>query len=87
MQARLLSQEELASPEFTEFLPKQSRDSLDLTEMQRHEKFSKALDLPSSVLQQCLEFTQTHTRLDLLHDELAGGRGYLAARNSLKDLF
>lgn len=88
IQAGLISQDEATGDDLTEFLPRHL--SADVTEMQRHERFSfavaRTLDLTSEQLQQCLEFRRTDERLVLLHDELADGRGYLAARNSLKGL-
>ena len=88
VQAGLVSKDEVTGEELTEFLPRHSGE--DMTEMQRHECFSfavaRTLDLTSEQLQECLQVTQTHQRLKILHDELVDGRGYLAARNSLKGL-
>ena len=88
VQAGLVSQDEATGDDVTEFLPRHI--SADVTEMQRHERFSfavaRTLDLTNEQLQQCLEISRTDERLVLLHDELADGRGYLAARNSLKGL-
>lgn len=87
VQAGLLNQEDITD-EMTEFWPRHS--TADVTEMQRHERFSfavaRTLDLTNEQLQHGLETTKTHERLQMLHDELADGRGYLAARNSLKGL-
>lgn len=87
VQAGLLSHDDMTD-DMTEFLPRQRTE--EPTEAQRHECFSfavaRTLEMTTEQLQHTLELTQTHERLQLLHDELADGRGYLAARNSLKGL-
>jgi len=61
------------------------------TEAQRHERFSfavaRTLDLPEQQLQEHLTTTSTAERLGTMYDALVDGRGYLAARSTLKDMF
>ena len=88
-QAGLIGSADTAHDRLTEFLPEHSME--DVTEAQRHERFSfavaRSLDLPEQQLQEMLSTPCTATRLTALHDALADGRSYLAARSALKDMF
>lgn len=87
--AGLLGASESANDRLTEYFTEQSVD--DPTEAQRHERFSfavaRTLDMPDEQLQGLLAMTCTATRLAAMYDALVDGRGYLAARSTLKDMF
>ncbi|KAL0022923.1 hypothetical protein WJX77_008050 [Trebouxia sp. C0004] len=85
----LLGASETAHDRLTEYFTGQSVD--EPTEAQRHERFSfavaRTLDMPDEQLQELLVMTSTAQRLAAMYDALIDGRGYLAARSTLKDMF
>ena len=87
--AGLLGASDTAHDRLTEYFTGQSVD--EPTEAQRHERFSfavaRTLDMPDEQLQELLVMTSTAQRLALMYDALIDGRGYLAARSTLKDMF
>ena len=88
--AGLLGAQDTAS-QLTEYFSAAGQNVVDLTEAQRHERFSfavaRTLDTTEEQLQELLAMTNTAERLISIHDVLADGRGYLAARSTLKDIF
>ncbi|KAL3152518.1 hypothetical protein ABBQ32_001551 [Trebouxia sp. C0010 RCD-2024] len=88
--AGLLEAQDSAS-QLTEYFSAAGQSFEDLTEAQRHERFSfavaRTLDTTEEQLQKLLAMTMTAQRLISIHDVLADGRGYLAARSTLKDMF
>ena len=75
----------------TEYVPSSGQSVDEPTEAQRHERFSfavaRTLDTTEEQLQELLAMTSTAKRLTSMYDALADGRGYLAARSTLKDMF
>lgn len=77
--------------QLTEYFSTTGQSVDKLTEAQRHERFSfavaRTLDITQEQLQELLAMTSTAKRLTSVYDTLADGRGYLAARSTLKDMF
>ena len=75
----------------TEYFTSSGQSVDEPTEAQRHERFSfavaRTLDTTEEQLQELLAMTSTAKRLTTMYDALADGRGYLAARSTLKDMF
>ena len=88
--AGLLGAQDTAS-QLTEYFSAAGQSVVDLTEAHRHERFSfavaRTLDTTEEQLQDLLAMTNTAERLTSIHAVLADGRGYLAARSTLKDMF
>ena len=89
IKAGLLGARDTAS--LTEYFTSTGQSVDEPTESQRHERFSfavaRTLDTTEEKLQELLAMTSTAKRLTAMFDALADGRGYLAARSTLKDMF
>ena len=72
-------------------LPSSQPRCADVIAAERHERFSFAvthtLDVPTAELQELLDMQSTAERLRRAEVVLTDGRGYMAARSTLRDLF
>lgn len=88
--AGLLGASDTANERLTEYFTGAAQSVDELTEAQRHERFSfavaRTLDMTEEQLQEVLVTKSTAKRFTLLFDTLIDGRGYLAARSTLKDM-
>ena len=89
--AGLLEASGVTNDRLTEYFSNAGQSVDEPTEAQRHELFSFAvactLDMTEEQLQELLAMRSTAKRLTAMYAALVDGRGYLAARSTLKDMF